>query len=229
MLQLFKIRLWKADWMTTEQIPGELCHGVSDTKLQWTRRPKMPRLVNLLLHLSQAGLIMAYTWAACSREQMDAGLVWTSPLSRQGCNGWIQTTHNKTQRSTKHWPKTQQWSSSKKYKPNKNIEHGSKSRHRPPAHSAELEQTHTRCYSFSNGEYLHTQRALFSGRLVPLCSSIADRWLNSAIPWEMFFWLPQWCKRLNKWGMQQGRPMLLTVCPNSAHRLKLHNPDLSFI
>ena len=40
------------------------------------------------------------------------------------------------------------------------------------ADGAELEWLHTRGYSF--GEYLHAQRALFSARLVPLCSSIAE-------------------------------------------------------
>lgn len=64
-----------------------------------------------------------------------------------------------------------------------------------------------------------------------LCAQVLQMgWLNSAIPtWEVLFWLPQWCKRMKKWGMQQGNPMLLTVCSDSAHKFRLHNPDLFFM
>lgn len=131
------------------------------------------------MHLSQASLITASTRAqrrpAGRRERTDAGLTWTSPLHGQGCNGWIQTTHNTTRRSSKALAQNPTMKQQQREKKKKTLNAAAKA-----GTDFQLivqnwnRHTHTRGYSFSNGEYLHAQRALFGARLVPLCSSIAD-------------------------------------------------------
>lgn len=146
--------------------------------------------------------------AACWRKQMDAGLMWTSPLPGQGSHGWIQTTHNTTQRSTKHQPKTQQWSSSKKKKKSCKIK---------TLNAAAKAGTDVQLMMQNSNR--HTQEVIHLVRgntfthkelcFQPdssLCAqTLQTEWLNSAIPtWGVLLGLPQWCKKMKKWGMQQG-------------------------
>lgn len=58
-----------------------------------------------------------------------------------------------------------------KLQQNQETEHGSKGGHRRPAQGAELEETHIHLVRGNT----FRQRALSSGRLVPLCSTIAHR------------------------------------------------------
>lgn len=185
----------------------------------------------------QVSLITAK--AACWREQMGAGLMWTSPLPGQGSHGWIQTTHNTTQprRDTKHRPETQQWSSSKKKKTKKK---SCKTKTLSAAAKAGTDvQLMMQNWDRRTQEVIHlvrgntfTHKELCFQPDSSLCAHASQtEWLHSAIPtWGVLFGLPRWCKKMKTWGMQQrGKPVWLTVCPNSAHKLRPHNPDLFFI
>ncbi len=153
--------------------------------------------------------------AAHCTEQMDVGLVWTSPLLGQGSNGWTETTHNMTRRSNKYCPKTQSDNAAKSMELNGVAKtHKYKTRHRFQAHSVELEKSvykNRRGYSFSTRDYLCTLKALFWARLVPWAEVWQTEWLNSTTQtWRMFL-RPRSQDDAREWinSVCRGRPLLL--------------------
>lgn len=110
--------------------------------------------------------------------------------------------------TTQHRPKTQQWSSSKKKK---------KSRKTKTLNAAAKAGTDVQLmmqnWDRHTQEVIHlvrgntfTHKELCFQPDSSLCAqALQTEWLNSAIPtWGVLFGLPQWCKKVKKWGMQQG-------------------------
>lgn len=222
LLQLRK-RLWRADWRSAEQIPAELCHGVSDNNLQRTRWPKMPRLVNSLLHLSQASLIMAHTWAqkrpAAQNKWMHVSCELCLFLDRGVMDGVRPpTTWHRGALKLAQKPNNEATT-------NKNIEHGSKSGHRLPAHGV---HTHThKVIHLATGNTFAHKELCFQPDSSLYAWVLQTKWLHSAIPnWETLFWLPQCCEEESEKAGCAAEEAGVTVFPNSAHKLKLQNPDL---